>query len=158
MARRKLRNLDNRILKKIVAHGAEYGIDEISTKEVAEEIGITEPTIYVHFHTRNNVLLVANEYAIQELKDASDGDTTLSGKWGLVLKAAVSCPESAKYAYFFRQKNITSDFDMMFDKFVDVSNVLKVSILEHFVYQAAVGSLEVNEENIQKTFEIISSL
>ena len=158
MARRKLRNLDNRILKKIVAHGSEYGIDEISTKKVAEEIGITEPTIYVHFHTRNNVLLVANEYAIEDLKAEAAGDATLEGKWGLLLKAAASNPESAKYAYYFRQKNISADYDALFDKFVDASDVLKVSILEHYMYQAAAGSLEVNDENISKTFKIISSL
>ncbi len=158
MARRKLRNLDNRILKKTVIHGAEFGIDEISTKKIAEEIGITEPTIYVHFNTRNNLLLLANEYAIEKLKEESAGEATLMDKWGLLLKAASANPEAAKYAYYYRQKNTSDLFDKLFINFLDVNDKIKSSIPEHFIYQAACGSLETNEENIKKTFDIISSL
>lgn len=159
MARRKLRNLDNRILKKVVAHGAKYGIDEISTKVIAEEIGITEPTIYVHFHTRSNLLLVANEYAVKELASAyAENDATILSRWELCLKAASENAEAAKYAYLYRQKNLSDEFDHMFSKIVDVTDPIKASVLEHFLFSAACGLLEVNEENVKKTFDIISSL
>lgn len=158
MARRKLRNLDNRILKKVVAHGAEYGIDGISTKAIAEEIGITEPTIYVHFHTRKNLLLAANEYALNNLKNHSEADATLSGKWGQLLESAKENKDDAIYAYYFRNENVTADFDALFGKFLDADDTIKASIPEHFLFQAAKGSLEVNEETIAKTFSLISSL
>ncbi len=158
MARRKLRNLDNRILKKVVSHGAEYGINGISTKKIAEEIGITEPTIYVHFHTRKNLLLAANEFALNNLKNFSDVDATLSGKWGQLLLSAKENKDDAIYAYFFRNENVTADYDALFAKFLDSNDSIKASIAEHFMFQAAKGSLDVNEENVSKTFGIISSL
>jgi AcrR family transcriptional regulator len=61
MARRQLKNLDERILKKVIQEGAENGIEGVSTKRIASELGITEPTIYVHFKTKNNLLLSAFE-------------------------------------------------------------------------------------------------
>ena len=159
MARRKLRNLDNRILKKVVAHGAEKGISEISTKVIAEEIGITEPTIYVHLHTRVNLLLNANEYALHEIVSAfADNDATLLQRWELALKAANEHKEAALYAYFYRQLNTSDEFDKIFGDLLSDVTPIKASILEHYLYQAACGSLELNEENVKNTFAIISSL
>lgn len=159
MARRKLRNLDNRILRKVVAHGAALGIDEISTKKIAEEIGITEPTIYVHFQTRVNLLFSANEFAIKELLSGfGNDDATLLQRWGSALESAKNNPLSALYAYYYRQTGRSLDYDKIFSAFLRDDDPLKASILQHYLYQAAVGSLELSEENVKKTFDIISNL
>jgi AcrR family transcriptional regulator len=69
MARRNLRNLDERILKRTIHYGAVDGAGNISTKRIAKDLRVTEPTIYVHFKTKENLLLSAFNYCIQDLYD-----------------------------------------------------------------------------------------
>lgn len=56
MARRTLRALDSRIIKRTIQAGAKKGVSNISTKEMSTLLGITEPTIYVHYGTKENLL------------------------------------------------------------------------------------------------------
>ena len=70
MARRNLRNLDERILKRTIHYGAVDGAGNISTKRIAKDLRVTEPTIYVHFKTKENLLLSAFVYCIQNIYDA----------------------------------------------------------------------------------------
>ncbi len=59
MARRTLRALDSRIIKRTIQAGAKRGVSNISTKDISFILGITEPTIYVHFGTKDNLLYQA---------------------------------------------------------------------------------------------------
>ncbi len=72
MARRTLRALDARIIKKTVAMGAKEGIAGVSTKEIAATLGITEPTIYVHFKTKGNLLESAYKDCVEEIKNVEN--------------------------------------------------------------------------------------
>lgn len=56
MARRTLRNIDDKIIKKVVKIGSVDGIDSISTIEISKSLGISEPTIFVHFQTKKQLL------------------------------------------------------------------------------------------------------
>lgn len=67
MARRTLRALDNRIIKRTLISGAKNGICNISTKEIASILGITEPTIYVHYKTKENLLFCAYKEAVEDI-------------------------------------------------------------------------------------------
>jgi AcrR family transcriptional regulator len=57
MARRTLHHLDERICKRVIYYGAKKGIESISTKRIASDLHISEPTIYVHFKNKDVLLL-----------------------------------------------------------------------------------------------------
>ena len=62
--------IDERIIEMTISSGAEDGLDRISTKEMAAELGISEPTIYVHFSTKANLLRSAYLHALDDLSGA----------------------------------------------------------------------------------------
>ena len=72
MARRTLRNLDERILKWTIHYGAIDGISNVSTKRIAKDLRITEPTIYVHFKTKGNLLYEAYKRVVETVYDFKD--------------------------------------------------------------------------------------
>lgn len=94
MARRNLRNIDDRILYRTIAEGAENGIHGISTKKVASALRISEPTIYIHFKTKENLVSAAYQKAFSEVYGcvsiALDGnlEDTLEKSVELILKNA----------------------------------------------------------------------
>lgn len=123
MGRRTLKNLDNRILKRVIIYGSKNGIERISTKKIASDLGITEPTIYVHFETKNNLLKQAylkaydNVFApIEELVNHDIDKLTAIGKDTLLplLESAKGNPESYMYFSYYmnwplRDKNDPDD-------------------------------------------------
>lgn len=104
MARRNLRNLDERILKKVVHYGAERGLSHVSTKKIAIDLKITEPTIYVHFSTKVNLLYEAYLYAFSKIYEEIAGDPRgyMEGKLSDFLKKAAENPEAAAYIEGYR--------------------------------------------------------
>lgn len=56
MARRTLHHLDERICKRVIYYGANKGIESVSTKRIALDLHISEPTIYVHFKSKDDLL------------------------------------------------------------------------------------------------------
>lgn len=159
MARRKLRNLDARILKKTIYYGALLGIDEISTKKIAEDIGITEPTIYVHFRTRANLLFEANSAAVKKIgEEFLSGDMSLSERFRLALMSAKNNPEAVLYAFYYRQKNLSDEFDHLFDEFFRKPTAAKDGVIEGFLYRVATGSVAVTEEVAEELFDLVRSL
>ena len=118
MARRKLRNLDARILKKTLYYGALLGIDKISTKKIAEDIGITEPTIYVHFRTRANLLYEGYRTAIKQVfAEFANENSPTETRFFHALQSAKNNVEAAIYAYYYRQLNLSDEYDKIFDEF-----------------------------------------
>lgn len=69
MARRTLVNIEGKILDAVVNKGAKYGVDNVSTIQIAKKCGITEPTIFVHFKTKTNLLYQAYLYVEKKLDD-----------------------------------------------------------------------------------------
>jgi len=56
MARRTLENLEKKILGCTANLGAKKGIENISTAEIAKICDISEPTIFVHFKKKSNLI------------------------------------------------------------------------------------------------------
>lgn len=113
MARRTLKNLDNRILKKVIAHGADKGPEKISTKKIAMEIGITEPTIYVHFGTKNNLLREAYEKAFDNAyggihisEDPHKALASLGEYMERGVFQAINHPEDVLYCFKYRNSTM----------------------------------------------------
>ncbi len=63
MARRTLRALEARIKRKTIEEAFKNGFKRISTKDIAEVLSITEPTIYVHFKSKGELLFESYLYA-----------------------------------------------------------------------------------------------
>lgn len=59
MARRTLQDIEECILRHTVMLGAKKGLENISTLEIAKLCGISEPTIFVHFKTKKNLIIQA---------------------------------------------------------------------------------------------------
>lgn len=62
MGRRNLENIDRKIIKQTIKLGALNGLDHISTIELASKLSISEGTIFVHFKTKDNLVLEAYNY------------------------------------------------------------------------------------------------
>ncbi len=105
MARRTLRNLDERILKKAVAYGALRGVGRVSTKKIASDLKITEPTIYVHFGTKANLLYKAYCYAAEMTsgkEGLDEGASLIRDRLPAMVEAAAAYPEAASYIVDYR--------------------------------------------------------
>ncbi|MCI2111668.1 MAG: TetR/AcrR family transcriptional regulator [Bacilli bacterium] len=118
MARRTLRNLDARIIKLTIHYGATNGIDNISTKRIAKDLKITEPTIYVHFKTKERLLLaaykgiLANIYAGRLLRDVDEKNQSdyLQGELLRVLQLSDTHREEVIYAFNYRNSSHQKSF------------------------------------------------
>lgn len=117
MARRNLRNIDERILNKTIAEGARAGIEGVSTKKIASALRITEPTIYVHFQTKDNLLKEAFAKAqkavfslpFQPIEEAIDLDN-VQHNIELILSQSKAYPDQIIYIYNYRhQKGFRAD-------------------------------------------------
>jgi AcrR family transcriptional regulator len=108
MARRNLRNIDQRIINRAIEEGAAKGIDGISTKKIASLLRITEPTIYVHFGTKDNLLKEAYQTAVATLYDivglsADDNlDVTAPHNFMIVAKQAQTHRNEVIYVFNYR--------------------------------------------------------
>jgi AcrR family transcriptional regulator len=67
MARRKLVNIDDKILRATIKIGAESGINNIPARKVAKQCGISDATIFEHFQNKQNLILQAKLYVDKEL-------------------------------------------------------------------------------------------
>jgi AcrR family transcriptional regulator len=67
MARRTLIHLDERILAWAVQEGSRKGIEGISTARIASQLRISEPTIFIHFKNKGNLLREAYLFSLRAL-------------------------------------------------------------------------------------------
>lgn len=108
MARRKLRNVDERLLLNTIRQGADAGIKNLSTQRVAKATDVTEATIYVHFQTRENLLFHAYQLAVQTLLEdiqpdpAKPTEQALSDLIFAILQRSALNPAQAIYALRYR--------------------------------------------------------
>lgn len=63
MGRRKIENLEPKILAGVLRMNAKEGIANISTRKLAKKLGISEPVLFSHFMSKQGLLDAAFEYA-----------------------------------------------------------------------------------------------
>jgi AcrR family transcriptional regulator len=63
MGRRTIKNVDTKIMDEVIKENFRYGIASISTKDLARRIHISEPVIFAHFKTKQNLMNRTFEYA-----------------------------------------------------------------------------------------------
>ena len=68
MGRRTLDNIERKILKQTIKLGALNGLDHISTIEIAQKVGISEGTIFVHFKTKENLIFESYKFCENIIK------------------------------------------------------------------------------------------
>ena len=51
------KNIDIRVKLEVMKECAQNGFDSLSTKRIAQKLKVSEPTLYAHFHTKDNLLL-----------------------------------------------------------------------------------------------------
>ena len=56
MGRKILHNVDGKIMDEVIRETFKYGIAMISTKDVARRLHISEPVIFSHFKTKQNLI------------------------------------------------------------------------------------------------------
>lgn len=172
MARRNLRNLDERIIKRTIHYGAVNGIENISTKKIANDLRITEPTIYVHFKTKENLLLSAfqkiiqNIYGMPEVKTLTADELVESFIPGFqgILQRARENSEEVIYAFNYRHSQFNKDgpnplsaaYKLMYSATIKAFSQdeevcehinaivfrLTLEVINTFVYKAAKGEIE----------------
>ena len=108
MARRNLRNIDERILNRVIIEGAKNGIEGVSTKKIAAFLRITEPTIYVHFQSKKHLLDEAYHkamdalYTLKSLKENDDFSSVIAENLYLIGLQAAKYPDEVIYAFNYR--------------------------------------------------------
>lgn len=63
MGRKAIRNIEKKILSEVMKETYKNGIAAVSTKEVARKLHISEPVIFAHFETKQNLMTKAFEEA-----------------------------------------------------------------------------------------------
>jgi len=63
MGRKTIHNVDEKIMDEVIREIFKYGIAMISTKDVAHRIHISEPVIFAHFKTKQNLIDQTFAYA-----------------------------------------------------------------------------------------------
>jgi len=105
MARRNLRNVDERILSRVIHEGAVNGVGNISTKKIASALRITEPTIYVHFQNKDNLTFSAYKKAFASLYGGTSSEKnegrcdSLERSILVLLQNAKRFPEETIYVF-----------------------------------------------------------
>jgi AcrR family transcriptional regulator len=105
MARRNLRNVDERILLRVIHEGSVNGVNNVSTKKIASALRITEPTIYVHFQNKDNLTFEAYKKALAALyggtglRKDEDLQSALERNILILLQSAKVHPEETIYVF-----------------------------------------------------------
>jgi AcrR family transcriptional regulator len=60
MGRRAIKNLEEKILQEVIRLTNKKGLESLLTREVANNLKISEPTIFSHFKTKYNLLINAS--------------------------------------------------------------------------------------------------
>lgn len=69
MGRKSIHNVDFKIMDEVIKETTKYGIACISTKELARRIHISEPVIFAHFGTKQNLMDRTFEYAWKQIPE-----------------------------------------------------------------------------------------
>lgn len=70
MSRQPLKDIEERILRQVTLAAATEGLGFVSTKRIADRLKISEPVIFTHFKTKENLLLKAYQRAFRIYEEA----------------------------------------------------------------------------------------
>jgi AcrR family transcriptional regulator len=62
MSRKALKDIDTKIFKEVIKTVFKTGLGDVSTKKIAQKLGISEPVIFSHFKTKVGLLNATYEY------------------------------------------------------------------------------------------------
>lgn len=62
MSRKALKDIDTKIFKEVIKTTFKTGLGDVSTKKIAQKLGISEPVIFSHFKTKVGLLDATYEY------------------------------------------------------------------------------------------------
>ena len=152
MARRTLRALDRRIIKRTIQAGAKKGVTNISTKEMSTILGITEPTIYVHYGTKDNLLLEAFNECGKSIRACED----------LALETFEKSEKSEKDVIALLDELISLN-DVGAEKIAYALDYVrigryKISETDKVFYRKVLLSLGGKEENLDCFFYVLAAL
>jgi AcrR family transcriptional regulator len=143
MARRTLRNLDQRIIKETIVLGAKQGPVRLNVRTLAKNCGITDTTVYVHFETKKKLLLSAFEYinnSLNEIILKKDKEGASAKEiWIAALEYFISHPNETQY---FAAIGHTSNYNAF------VINEHNIKYLELFKRHAKGKAADYSEEEL----------
>jgi AcrR family transcriptional regulator len=67
MGRKAIKNIEKKILMEVLKATYKNGIAAVSTKEIAKKLHISEPVIFAHFSTKQNLMVKAFEEAWNDI-------------------------------------------------------------------------------------------
>lgn len=105
MARRKLINIDDKILRETIRLGAVQGINNIPARKIAKNCDITDATVFEHFQTKSNLILQAKLLIDQDLLKIHSGivltkdkyESTVREAWEDCLDYFITHPSETKF-------------------------------------------------------------
>lgn len=105
MARRKLVNIDEKILRETIKLGAQNGINNIPARKVAKNCGITDATVFEHFRNKRNLILQAKNFIEKEILSIQPSikmtmeeyEPTVREAWESCFEYFVSHPDETKF-------------------------------------------------------------
>jgi AcrR family transcriptional regulator len=176
MARRTLLKLDERILSWVISEGALKGTEGISTSRIASQLRISEPTIFVHFRSKENLLFEADRSALHALYSSLGANLSENPRQN-ALKALLSLgknaqahPKEAAYAFFYHARYDATPFLAETQGFLALLNALKpfepnpsrLLILEDglggYAYRSSEGKMSLEEEPVEKFLDALLTL
>jgi Transcriptional regulator len=113
MGRKAIKNIEKKILGEVMKEAFKNGIAAVSTKEVARKLHISEPVIFAHFETKQNLMVKAFEEAWNALPHTvafpetvnSDDDQAAFLKYKEKVEIALANPVKLIYiADFFNSR------------------------------------------------------
>jgi AcrR family transcriptional regulator len=131
MARRTLLKLDERLLSWVISEGAAKGIEGISTSRIASQLRISEPTIFVHFGSKANLLFEADRSSLHTLYSSlvpsSEENPRKNAIDALLFLAARAQenPKEAAYAYLYHTLYDLTSFEMETQALIALFKTLK---------------------------------
>lgn len=115
----KMKSLDRRehILAEALQLFARHGMDQVTTRKIAEAVGISQPSLYAHFNSRDEIAIELSRRAFCRLRDRMEtaltrGTSTLE-RLRLIGREYVmfGLEESDAYrvAFMMERTNLTAD-------------------------------------------------
>ncbi len=83
MARRTLIDIDGQMIRAAIKIGGRDGIDNITSRKVAQICGVTDPLIFVHYGTMDNLIIQSMSYAVNVIMESVNNVAIKGGvnKW-----------------------------------------------------------------------------
>ena len=181
MARRTLVDIDEKMIDAAIQIGGDEGINEITSRKIARMCDITDPLIFVHFGTMDNLLTIAYKKLCSDMLRAAQHlgvtgeEGNLKEKWPSIIAYFTNHPNLTKFLYnAIHSKygmSVPEDFKEFFINII-VNSVnafnpntsiedcrvfyyLTLESLLHFCVRIINGELEMNQNNLNIGYKVV---